>query len=207
MASTYYPSKDAELVVWMSNFVNIANANLASLGLVAADLTPLSTIQPTYTSNLNDVEAKKMALANAVETKDTNKAAMIQKLRVVVNKIQANPAVPSALKASLGISTYQAGQFPAQPLPPTDLVANILPDGTIELKWKRNGNSPNTLFAIHAQVGSENFWTLVNVITKTRYTHVGVLPGVQVKFLVKAKKADYVSGPSNIAMVNAGGLV
>lgn len=62
MPSTYYPSKDAELVVWLGNFlITVANANLVALGIVATDVDPIKALQPTYSTNLNDVETKKAA--------------------------------------------------------------------------------------------------------------------------------------------------
>jgi len=91
--------KDKQTIAWLANFLTVANANLAPLGLIAGDLTPITALQPTYYTNLNDVEAKKAALASAVDTKDATKDSIIQKVRVVVNKIQANPAVTPALKS------------------------------------------------------------------------------------------------------------
>ena len=48
MPNTYYPNKDADFIAWLANFVTITTANTAALGLVAGDLTPISTLQPTY---------------------------------------------------------------------------------------------------------------------------------------------------------------
>jgi hypothetical protein len=42
MPNTYYPNKDADFIAWLANFVTIATANTAALGLVADDLTPIS---------------------------------------------------------------------------------------------------------------------------------------------------------------------
>ena len=44
----YIPGPDADFNVWQSNFVTYANANLAALGLVAADMTPITTAQTTW---------------------------------------------------------------------------------------------------------------------------------------------------------------
>jgi hypothetical protein len=41
----YIPGPDANFQAWQSNFVTYANANLAALGLVAADMTPVTTAQ------------------------------------------------------------------------------------------------------------------------------------------------------------------
>jgi hypothetical protein len=38
----YLPRNDAEFLAWMNTFLSALNANLATFGLVAADLTPLN---------------------------------------------------------------------------------------------------------------------------------------------------------------------
>ncbi|GAB1372790.1 hypothetical protein MASR1M45_28530 [Candidatus Kapaibacterium sp.] len=205
--ANYFPSKDADFVAWLANFVTIATANTAALGLVAGDLTPISTLQPTYSTNLNDVEAKKAALASAVDTKDATKDSIIDKVRLVVNKIQANPAVTTALKLQLGISPRDGSHYPVSPVPPNELVAELLPDGSIELDWSRNGNSPGTQFVIEYSIPPNTQWILLNVITKTSYVHSGHPVGLPIQYLVKARKGDETSGPSNIAVVNAVGTV
>ena len=206
MPNTYYPTKDGDFVAWLANFLTAATANLTALGLIAGDLTPISALQPTYSTNLNDVEAKKAALASAVDTKDATKEAILQKVRVIVNKIQANPAVTPALKSQLGISTHEGGHYPVHPVPPNELVAELLPDGNIELDWSRNGNAPGTQFVIECCILPAVNWNLLNVVTKTSYIHVDHPLGKPVQYQVKARKGTETSGPSNIAIVNGGGV-
>lgn len=203
MPNNYLPTKEAELVIWLANFVNIANANLVALGLVAADVDPVKSLQPTLTANLNDVEAKLAAYTAAVDTKDATKDSIISKVRILVNKIQANPAVTVALKAQLGISTHEGGTYPQHPVPPTDLVADLASDGSINLTWNRNGNGPNTQFVIEYSTGAATNWILLDVITKTNYNHKGFSAGVPIKYSVKARKGGETSGTSNIAIANA----
>lgn len=205
--ANYFPAKDADFIAWLANFLVVANANLVPLGIIAGDLTPISTLQPTYSTNLNDVEAKKAALASAVDTKDATKDSIIDKVRLVVNKIQANPAVTTALKLQLGISPRDGSHYPVSPVPPNELVAELLPDGSIELDWSRNGNSPGTQFVIEYSIPPNTQWILLNVITKTSYVHSGHPVGLPIQYLVKARKGDETSGPSNIAVVNAVGTV
>ena len=203
MPSTYYPSKDAELVVWLGNFITVANANLATLGIVATDVDPIKALQPIYSTNLNDVETKKAALSASVETKDATKDSIIQKVRLLVNKIQANPAVTPSLKAQLGISTRTGSTNPQHPVAPTDLVAELQSDGSVNLTWNRNGNAPRIQFVIESIVGTGTDWVLLDVVTRTNYTHLGVSPGEQVKYCIKARKGTETSGSSNLAIVNA----
>lgn len=87
-----------------SNFVTYANANLAALGLVAADMTPVATAQtgwetafPTHIGALNAVRAAK-------QTKDEARAAYVATIRPLVRRLQASPLVFDAERASLGIT-------------------------------------------------------------------------------------------------------
>jgi len=41
----YIPAADAEFHAWQQNFVSVANANLAGLGLVAGDMTAITPAQ------------------------------------------------------------------------------------------------------------------------------------------------------------------
>jgi hypothetical protein len=202
--ANYLPSKETDLAVWLANFVTVANANLATLGLVAADLTPITTLQPTLTANINDVEAKKAALASAIDTKDATKDALIQKVRVVVNRIQANPAATVAIKSQLGISTKDGGHYPQHPVAPAELMAALLPDGSIELDWSRNGNAPATQFVIEYRILPSAAWQLLNVVTKTSYIHSGHAIGAGIEYRVKSRKSDETSTSSNTAVIHAG---
>ncbi|MCX6154069.1 MAG: fibronectin type III domain-containing protein, partial [Candidatus Kapabacteria bacterium] len=175
-----------------------------ALGLIAGDLTPISTLQPSYSTELLDVEAKKAAAAAAVQTKDATKDSIIEKVRLVVNKIQVNPAVTPALKSQLGISTHQGGSYPAHPVPPSELIAQLLADGSIELDWSRNGNAPQTQFVIEYNVMGTGPWVLLDVITKTSYVHTAHPVGHPIQYWVKARKGTETSGPSNIAVVDGG---
>ena len=202
--ASYYPTNDTQLIVWLNNFVTVANANLAALGLVAADMTPITTLQPTYTTTVNDVEIKKAALASATETKEATKEAVIQKFRLVVNRIQVNPAVTPALKAQLGISTNEGGKYPQHPVVPNELMATLIPEAGIELDWSRNGNGPGTQFVIEYRVLPSATWQLLDIITKTSYLHSGVALGTGIEYHIKARKGTQTSAPCNTVVVHTG---
>ena len=50
----YIPGGDAAFNAWLDNFVTYATANLAGLGLVAGDLTPITTAQTAWATSLSD---------------------------------------------------------------------------------------------------------------------------------------------------------
>lgn len=49
----YLPGPDADYQAWVTNFVTYANANLAALGLVAADMTPVTTGQTAFNTGFS----------------------------------------------------------------------------------------------------------------------------------------------------------
>jgi hypothetical protein len=200
--ANYFPLKETEFTVWLGNFVTAVNANLATTGLVAADLTPITTLQATLTANLADVETKKAALASATQTKDATKEAVIQKVRALVNRIQANAAVTPAMKAQMGITTGNSSNYPQNPVAPNQLIAELLPDGSIELDWNRNGNGPGTQFVIEYRALPSAAWQLLNVVTKTSFIHSGHAIGNGIEYRVKARKGNETSAPCNTAVIH-----
>ena len=202
--ANYFPVKETEFTVWLGNFVTVVNANLATAGLVAADLTPITTLQTSLSANISDVEAKKAALASATQTKDATKEAVIQKVRALVNRIQANAAVTAALKAQMGITTRDGSHYPQSPVVPNQLMAELLSDGSIELDWNRNGNSPGTQFVIECRVLPSANWQLLNVVTKTSFLHSGHAIGAGLEYRIKARKGNETSIASNVAVIHAG---
>lgn len=103
----YLPGPDADYQAWVSNFVTYANANLAALGLVAADMTPITTAQTAWNTGFAAHIAAKQAAQAAKQTKDENRAALTANLRPLVRRLQASPQVSDAEKASLGITVAQ----------------------------------------------------------------------------------------------------
>ena len=111
----YIPRQDAEFNSWQQNFVTVVGANLAAYGLVAADLTPLTARQPTWTSGLNQNITAQAAANAARQAKDTARDAYEAAIRIVVVKVQANPAVTPASKAAAGITVPGTHATPSGP--------------------------------------------------------------------------------------------
>ncbi|MBM2815231.1 MAG: hypothetical protein HW421_1993 [Ignavibacteria bacterium] len=205
MPRDYIPAKDTVFQDWLGNFISIANANLATLGLITGDLTPLTTDKTTFDTNLTDAEAKKAASKAATQAKDTIRKSAEAKARALVKRIQAKADVPNALKAQLQITVPGATPPPPEiPVPPINLVANIAGTGAYLLTWDRAANSLNTLFVIEAKIGATADWLPVFTTTKTKYEHTGNPAGVVIMYRVKAQRGEIQSPPSNVAVVNEG---
>jgi len=48
MSTDYIPRPAADFNVWVANFVICVNVNLAAIGLVAGEMTPVTTAQTTW---------------------------------------------------------------------------------------------------------------------------------------------------------------
>lgn len=103
----YLPGPDADYQAWVTNFVTYANANLAALGLVAADMTPVTTGQTAFNSGFSAHIAAKAAAMAAKQTKDEARAGCTAAIRPLVRRLQASPQVSDAERAALGINVRQ----------------------------------------------------------------------------------------------------
>jgi len=201
--SDYIPSNDAAAQAWANNFLTVANASLPALGLVADDTAPIAAAKSAFDAALSDVAAKKSAYEAAVANKNTRRKSLDDAVRPVVRKIQATVGVPNSLKANLRITVRGASAPPSAPVPPVNLVARGLDTGTNTLAWARSANRVGTQFVIEAKVNNAATWSLVDVITVTRYAHTGQQPGVPIVYRVRARRGKESSDPSNEASVYA----
>jgi hypothetical protein len=113
MSEDFLPRADAELVVWMTNFVTYANANLANLGLVAGDMTPVTTNQTLFSNAFTANVTAQNNAKNAAAAKDTARDNLETAVRTLVRKIQGTPIVTNAQRQSLGISERGTERAPA----------------------------------------------------------------------------------------------
>jgi hypothetical protein len=100
----YLPGPDTDYQAWVTNFVTYANANLAALGLVAADMTPVTTNQTSFNTNFAGHIAAKQAAQTAKQSKDNSRRDLTAAIRPLVRRPQASSVVSDAEKASLGIT-------------------------------------------------------------------------------------------------------
>lgn len=199
----FIPTQDLDLQAWLVNFVTVTNANLAPLGLVAADLTPITTGQTALSTAITDTIAKRAAFENAVQNKATQRRTTVTSVRTLVRRVQANPTVSNALKAQLGITVRDASPSASAPVPPVELTVRGLDTGTNVLTWKRGGNRQGTQYVIEARLGTATAWTLVDVVTATRFNHIDQTPGVRARYRIRARRAGQTSEPGPEASVYA----
>jgi hypothetical protein len=201
----YLPTKDTDLQAWTQNFLAVANANLAPLGLIAGDITPVTTDKTNFDTAITNNNTKQAEAKAATQQKNTVKTNMSTKIRVLVRKIQANPAVLPQLKAQLGINIGDTIPTPLVPQQPTELVANPSASGVNKLQWNRNGNPFGTTFIIESQENIGLPWVFAGTTSKATFEHNGQIPGKMLFYRVKAQRNEQLSESSNVAVVYAAG--
>ena len=199
----YIPNADRQFKDWLNNFIEVANVNLAMLGLSTTEITSLKGEKDQLDNGITACETATAAAQAATEKKKLARKKVEATTRAFVKRIQAKPDVPANLKKQLQI-TVPGNTPPPPPVPytPTDLIANIIGSGTNELTWKRNGNRNTVLFAVEALIEGETEYKNVFTTLKTNYVHSGNKPGAKITYRIRAQHGTTLSLPSNEAVIN-----
>ena len=136
MPDDFLPRKKGDLLTWTNNFVLVANANLTTIGLAAADMTALTAAQTNFTNSINGVYAAKAALKGAVQAEKTATKALSNLVRSDVRRIQTVAAVTPTLKGQLGINPRTTVKSHEPPVTPTGLQAEGYSNGVNSLTWE-----------------------------------------------------------------------
>ena len=106
----YIPPNDAEFLAWMNNFISVLNANLATFGLVAADLTPLTNARNDFQTKLGNFQTAETAYRAASEAKKTARLAAEPLFRQMAQRVNRHPAMTNALRAQLRLTVPKPRQ-------------------------------------------------------------------------------------------------
>ena len=198
---SYLPNKDADLAVWLGNFIQVANANLATLHLTNAQMVTLGTDTTNFNTATAAVKTLKVNAKAATVTRTMARKKATADARTLVKQVQATSGVPDNLKTQLGI-TVSAGRRPVVPVfQPVNLTAVVKPDLRVLLKWEKGGNHYGTMYVVERQCAGETTWTRIKTQTATRLYDSGCAPGVHATYRVTAERGLLVSMPSVPASV------
>ncbi len=100
----YIPVSDSEFVTWAVNFADVLNTNMGVVGLVAADLVPLTSAQDSFSGAVTNQIQQQALAKSAIELKKTQRAAFEAVLRPLVRRIQNHPGMGNQLRGMLGIT-------------------------------------------------------------------------------------------------------
>ncbi len=122
----YIPQGDGDFNAWQTNFVSYVSNNTAGLGLVAGDVTPLTTAQTAWNTGYAAHVTAAAAAQSARENKDAKRAAFEAAIRPLVKRLQASSSVDDGERQAMGITVRDTTPTAAGP-PTTRPVASIDP--------------------------------------------------------------------------------
>ena len=201
ISKDYFPKKEGEVVPWIENFVQVATANAAALGLGTVDITALKTMNGDLAGKINTAIAKQSEAKAATEAKNIQMDKTVDTVRSMVRQVQAKPGVPDNLKAQLRITIPSPSPTPSVLYPPKDLSAEMTAGGLCLMKWNRNSNNDSTTFIIEAGNKTTDKWEIIGTSTKSQYE--AKLPNTLGNnlFRVKAQKGTNISEASNVILI------
>ena len=201
ISKDYFPKKEGEVVPWIENFVQVATANAAALGLGTVDITALKTMNGDLAGKINAAIAKQSEAKAATEAKNIQMDKTVDTVRSMVRQVQAKPGVPDNLKAQLRITIPSPSPTPSVLYPPKDLSAEMTAGGLCLMKWNRNSNNYGTTFIIEAGNKTTDKWEIIGTSTKSQYE--AKLPNTLGNnlFRVKAQKGTNISEASNVILI------
>jgi hypothetical protein len=124
MSNDYIPTTDADLIAWVNNFLAYTNANLATLGLVAADLTPVQSAATGFETNFAANNAAQASAQGARQKKDDSRGALVALVRPLARQLQAKGTVEDSHRQSLGLNIKSTSRTAAA-APATRPVATV----------------------------------------------------------------------------------
>ncbi len=188
MAGSYFPGAEGDQVVWLNNFIAKLATHLATLGLVAGDLTAItndvnafvymvgwSATYKTRTQDVNDYKAQLLrgpgpigafpAGLTATVPPTAVAANVLGRVTALVNRIKAAPGYNSAIGEDLGIESPVAPEVDLETAKPT-FNALAMPDSEVRLNWTKG---EFTGVRIEGRRNAEVAWTFLAVDTSSPY--------------------------------------
>lgn len=124
MSTDYIPSSDADFSSWLQNFISYANANLPTVGLAAADVTPLQDAVTNWDTAYANHLTSQASAQGARQKKDDTRKQVEDVLRPLVQRVQATPTVKDSDRQSLRLNLRSTTRTAAA-APTTRPVATI----------------------------------------------------------------------------------
>ncbi len=194
----YLPTKDANLAVWLKNYVDACTELQDELGLSPARLQELQDEVTQYEIALDQYTTQIFAARGATATKNLKREQIVRRVRAYTREFKAKPDLSPGDLGLLGVVKTQTGQ-------PLQMVTNLIivpsAEGTNLIRWDRNGNSQTTNFIIECSAGGPTDYRVVASTTKTRFKHVNQIPGRPLWYRVLATRAGKTTPPCSAVSV------
>lgn len=175
----------------------------ASYGVSVPIATAYQAAFDAFDSAILDAEAAKVAYHAAVEAQSAARAAFLDKASQIGAIVYNNPLVTDSMLIAANFPPHDTTKSPQAPVTPTDFIVEAVANGTVNLKWNRNGGPANTNYIIETQTPGNETWTATYQTTKTKATLAGFTPGQPANFRIVAQKGDQFAYPTTTEMIYA----
>lgn len=182
----FYKLNNPEFSPWLTNFIEIVEANKDRLPITTVQITALKNRLTEHDAKLNAQTAADEASKAATTDLNSSRLVSNDEVGYYSTIFKADKNIPRELIVQMGLPVSE-GKTSPPPNQPLDLTVKPNASGVNVLKWKRNGNKQNTIFIVEAQEEGKD-WTVIGGVTETTFEHKGVKPGVQIAYRVKATR-------------------
>ena len=197
MGNSFLPGKQTEIPGFLTNLVAVATANATMVALPPAMLTSLTTLNTQLVNEQNSIIAARQTEQLHVKNKDAAVRQIEITLTSLNKMVQGNANITPGVKKQMGLTATYAKPTPVTPIKPMGLTVKLLDTRTAELKWKRNGNKPGTVYELFAKRGSEPNFNMIASSGATKFIDETIVPGVTVTYQVRARRSERLSGFSD----------
>lgn len=199
MDKAFYEMNASEFFLWLTNFLEVVNVNIADLPITPEQFSALTARRSELQSKINAAIAKAQALEAANIALGEEHRETSEEVGYFNTIFKAKKSIPRELLTQMGLKISQ-GKNSSPPNEPLNLMVMPNVGGYTDLKWDRNGNKPNTIYDIEAQTDGNAAWAHVESVNGTKYRHLNQQVGKQVVYRVRAKRAGQTSGFSSAAV-------
>ncbi len=211
MSTNYFPSNDQAYRTWLLNFVTQLSGNLAQVGLVAADLTPLQLSSDTFDSSLSSHFSAQVAAKAASNKKTQDRGETEQLLRPLVQRICKHPGMDDALRGILGLPVPGSG---GSEVPIGDLIPVVFLEtspGEVTVHWgpepgnERINGKPAGVWAanIYRKKPADEQYVLVGASNSSPFRDLITGPASDYMYVVQYRAKD----PAEVSRQSAAQII
>ncbi len=216
MARNVLPTSDNDFNVWLQAFVSNLTTNAGMVGLIPANLTPITTASGAFIDSLTNYQLQKALATSAIALKNTDRQEALAILRPLIQRICKHPGMTDQLRGLLGLGRDDTVQSPTpiELLTPPSLYLEsmvgsvIVHFGPTPQNERTNGKPAGVLGCnIYRKKSGETQYQLVNFATSSPYTDtiVGSAADYQYVARYRGTKATELSSSSAEATTAARG--
>jgi hypothetical protein len=178
LARNHIPTNSTRFSGWLTNFVTRLTAHAEEVGLVPADLTPISDADGSFGAALADFITQRRLAHAAAALKTTEQREAMAILRPLIQRVCTHPGMTDELRGLLGLGRDDLRQSPVPikelPAPGLYLEASV---GVVTIHWgpnprneRSNGKPPGVKGCnIYRKKRGEEAFTRLEYVTSSPY--------------------------------------